>query len=57
MSAMMLDDLPADPAALRGRIKSVQTHANLAVVLFETRANSWFVQLAQADGGWKVSGF
>lgn len=57
MSAMMLKDLPEDPAALRGKIKSVQTHANQGVVLFETTANSWFIQLEQAGDTWKVSGF
>ena len=57
MRTMMLDDLPADPAALRSRIKSVQTHANLTVVTFETKANTWFVQLAMVDDAWKVSGF
>ena len=57
MRAMMLEDLPADSAALRDRIKSVQMHGNLAAVWFETKANSWFLQLAQMDGGWKVSGF
>jgi len=53
----MLNDLPADPAALRGRIKSVQMHGNRAAVVFETKASSWFVMLALADGSWKVSGF
>jgi hypothetical protein len=53
----MLADLPADDSELRGAIKSVQTHEDRAVVLFETRANSWFVQLTQTTGGWKVSGF
>ena len=54
---MMMADLPADPAELRGKIKSVQTHAQQAVVLFDTKANSWFVQLVQEDGTWKISGF
>ncbi len=57
MSAMMLKDLPEDPVTLQGKIKSVQTHANRAVVLFETQANSWFIQLEQAGDTWKVSGF
>jgi hypothetical protein len=56
-SSMMLEDLPADPAALRSKIKSVQGHKDRAVVLFETKANSWFVQLVQVDGTWKVSGY
>ncbi|MGH8619504.1 MAG: hypothetical protein ACREUW_17590 [Burkholderiales bacterium] len=57
LRALMLADLPADPAALRERIKTVQTHADRAVVLFETKANSWFVQLTRGNDGWKVSGF
>ncbi len=57
MSEAMLKDLPEEPAALRGKIKSVQTHADRAVVLFDTPSNSWFVQLVQADGTWKVAGF
>jgi len=54
---MMLEDLPADPAALQSKIKSVQVHGNRAVVLAETQANSWFVQLDLVDGSWKVAGF
>lgn len=54
---MTLADLPADPAALRSKIKSVQGHKNQAVVLFETKANSWFIQLVQVSGSWRVSGF
>lgn len=57
MSATMLKDLPEDPVALRGKIKSVQSHADQAVVLFETKSNSWFIQLVRAGGTWKVSGF
>ena len=57
MRTMMLDDLPADPGALRNKIKTVQTHGNRAVVLFETKANSWYVQLVQEDNAWKISGF
>lgn len=57
MSVMMLKDLPEDPAELRGKIKSVQTHKENAVVLFDTKSNSWFIQLVQADGSWKVAGF
>lgn len=54
---MMLDDLPAEPVVLRSKIKTVQVHANRAVVLAETQANSWFVQLELVDGSWKVMGF
>jgi hypothetical protein len=54
---LMLEDLPADPAALRSRIKSVQTHGDRGVVLAETDANSWFVQLQRVEGIWKVAGF
>jgi hypothetical protein len=57
MRTMMLGDLPADPAALRATIRTVQVHGDRAVVLAETKANSWFVQLARVDGAWKVSGF
>lgn len=57
MRTLMLEDLPADPAALRDRIKSVQVHRDRGVVTFETKANSWFVQLDRAEGSWKVSGF
>lgn len=57
MRAMMLEDLPAEPAALRRTIKSVQTHKDRAAVLAETRANSWYVQLVRVEGAWKVSGF
>jgi hypothetical protein len=57
MKAMMLADLPADSAELRSRIKSVQIHKNKGVVTFETKANSWFVMLEEANGKWKVSGF
>jgi hypothetical protein len=55
--AEWLDDLPADPAELRSKIKSAQTHEDQAVVTFETRANSWFVKLALTNGAWKVSWF
>ena len=57
LRAMMLEDLPADQANLQSTIKSLQTHEKLAVVTFETKANTWFVQLALVDGVWKVSGF
>ena len=57
MKTMMLADLPADSAELRSRIKSVQIHKNRGVVTFETKANSWFVMLEEANGNWKVSGF
>ena len=57
MKAMMLADLPADATELRSRIKSVQIHKNRGVVTFETKANSWFVMLEEANGSWKVSGF
>ena len=57
MKTMMLADLPADSTELRGRIKSVQTHKNRGVVTFETKANTWFVMLEEANGKWKVSGF
>jgi hypothetical protein len=49
--------LLANPAAVRDRIKTAQVHGNRAVVLAETPANSWFVQLTGARGNWKVSGF
>ena len=57
MKTMMLADLPADSTELRSRIKSVQIHKNRGVVTFETKANSWFVMLEEANGTWKVSGF
>jgi len=57
MRTMMLGDLPADPAALRATVRTVQVHGERAVVLAETKANSWFVQLTRVDGAWKVSGF
>ena len=57
MRSMMLGDLPADQAQLRSRLKTVQIHKDRAVVLFETKANSWFVQLAAVGGAWKVSDF
>jgi hypothetical protein len=57
MKEMMLQDVPAEPGALRSHIKSVQTHKAMTVVLFETKSNSWFVQLTKTDGTWKVSGF
>ncbi len=57
MTQSMLQDLPADAGELRSSIKSVQTHKAQGVVLFETKSNSWFVQLTRADGAWRVSGF
>lgn len=57
MRTTCLNDLPADPAALRSRIKSVQVHKDRAAVLAETRANQWFVLLTLVGGSWKVSGF
>ena len=57
MKTMMLSDLPANPAELRGRIKSVQTHKNRGVVTFETKANSWMVMLEDVNGTWKVASF
>ena len=57
MKTMMLADLPADSTELRSKIKSVQIHKNRGVVTFETKANSWFVMLEEANGKWKVSGF
>ena len=57
MKTMMLADLPADSTDLRSKIKSVQIHKNRGVVTFETKANSWFVMLEEANGKWKVSGF
>jgi hypothetical protein len=57
MTAMMLEDLPADASELRGRIKSVQVHKQRGVVTFETRANSWFVTMDLVDGGWRVAAF
>ncbi len=57
MKTMMLADLPAEPADLQARIKSVQIHENRGVVTFETKANSWFVTLERVNGAWKVAGF
>lgn len=57
MTESMLQDLPAEAGELRDRIKSVQAHKNQAVVAFETKSNSWFVQLTKTEGAWKVSGF
>ncbi len=57
MTAMMLEDLPADVNELRGRIKSVQVHKERGVVTFDTPANSWFVTMDLVDGGWRVSAF
>lgn len=57
MRTMMLDDLPEDPAALKRLVASMQTHGDRAVVYFESKANSWFLQLAFVDGAWKVAGF
>lgn len=57
MTAMMLEDLPADVNELRGRIKSVQVHKQRGVVTFETRANSWFVTMDLVDGGWRVAAY
>ncbi len=57
MTTMMLEDLPADIAELRGRIKSVQVHKQRGVVTFETPANSWFVTMDLVDGGWRVAAF
>ena len=55
--SMMLEDLPADVAELRSRIKSVQIHKQRCVVTFETPANSWFVTMDLVDGGWRVAAF
>ncbi len=57
MTAMMLEDLPADVNELRGHIKSVQVHKQRGVVTFETRANSWFVTMDLVNGGWRVAAF
>ncbi|MSR02470.1 MAG: hypothetical protein EXR94_06990 [Gemmatimonadetes bacterium] len=55
--SMMLADLPAEPADLQARIKSVKIHENRGMVTFETKANSWFVTLEQVNGAWNVAGF
>ncbi len=57
MRTMMLDDLPDDPVALKRLVTSMQRHGDRAVVYFETKANTWFLQFAFVDGAWKVAGF
>jgi len=57
MKNMMLGDLPADPAELKSKIKSVQVHKAKGVVTFETQANSWMIVMDQVNDTWKVSGF
>jgi hypothetical protein len=56
MKKMMLGDLPANPSDLRAAIKSVQIHKHRGVVLFDTKANSWFVTLDHVNGQWKIAG-
>jgi hypothetical protein len=55
--ALMSEELPADAAALLGKITSVQTHRDRAVVYLESGSNTWFVQFTRTSSGWKVSGF